>query len=96
MTNAADDDVRTRALAPRQSLCSLIAINEMVAFFFFFCTDAWVVSSDVEATEIYVLLCHLIILMAVSVLGGSMSWLRLYIKTHACVSWPFSPTSHGW
>lgn len=36
MTNAADDDVRTRALAPHQSLCSLIAINEMVAFFFFF------------------------------------------------------------
>lgn len=35
MTNAADDDVRTRALAPHQSLCSLIAINEMVAFFFF-------------------------------------------------------------
>lgn len=54
------------------------------------------VSSDVEAAEIYVLLCHLIILMAVSVLGGSVSWLRLYIKTHACVSWPFSPTSYGW
>lgn len=34
MTNAADDDVRTRALAPHQSPCSLIAINDMVAFFF--------------------------------------------------------------
>lgn len=67
MTNAAND-VRTGP-ALHQSLCSLIAINETVAF----CVPmvGWSLGLRCRAKEIYLIFWHLIILMAISVHSGS-------------------------